>query len=438
VAKNNFPIISACLIVRNEEKSLAGCLRSIENAVDEIVVVDTGSKDRTVGIAEEFGAKVFHFEWRDDFSAARNFAKAQATGNWIFQIDADEELYASDRSQVRSFAASEMADIGLVAIHNLSVSDFGDNAPQVHFLARIFRNLPDIYYENAVHENLKLTRTAVHSGVKIVHHGYNLSPQLLREKRTRNGRILASQVAQEPDNPIPHFYLSSQYLAEKKYSDANRHARAACQLVDPAQAEFAHFYLMSLSNLCLIALELNDHVGVEKYSHQALGVCKDYLPPQFWLGTSLYRQQKYDEAKEVFKGYVRKARAQGQKKEVALYEHSSQTYLFQVMHMLGKIYRKAGATDLAAEMFQESVRLNPDFWIGYADLGYLSHETGNHAQAAVFLNQAFKIAKASKQVHPGNSMLWQDFVNLSKSLMSLLKQNETTEPAPRPQRVCPK
>jgi len=420
--KNECTTISACLIVRNEEKRLAKCLSSLGDSVDEIVVVDTGSQDRTVTIARDFGAKVFAFEWCDDFSAARNFAKSKASGEWIFQIDADEELFATDGDRVRNFVASGRADIGLVAIHNLSASVFGDNEPQVHFLARIFRNIPEIHYENAVHENLKLTRPTLPSGLNIIHHGYNLDPKLLRKKRARNGRILLEHVAREPDNPIPHFYLANQYLAEKNYEEAKDHAHAVCRLVDPTQNEFSHFHLMSLSNLCLIALELNDYDEVKRCSTLALNVCRDYLPPQFYLGTSLFRQEKYDEAKQVFEDYIIAVRGQTEKDSVALYDHSSQTYLFQVTHMLGKIYRKRGATDLAAKMFQQSVELNPEFWIGFADLGYLSYSQGDILQGAAFLSKAFELAKASKEVHPGNSALWRDFVNLSKSLMAMLKK----------------
>ena len=84
--------LSVCMIVKNEEKTLARCLYSIKDIADEIVVVDTGSTDKTTDIAQEFGAKVFSLDWKDDFSAARNFSLEKATGAWILIIDADEVL----------------------------------------------------------------------------------------------------------------------------------------------------------------------------------------------------------------------------------------------------------------------------------------------------------------------------------------------------------
>src|SRR4030066_756382 len=94
--KTGRPTISACMIVKNEEKFLAQCLKSIKDAVDEIIIVDTGSTDNTVEIAQSFGAKVYHHPWRNSFSEARNHSLSYATCDWILQIDADEALEQSD------------------------------------------------------------------------------------------------------------------------------------------------------------------------------------------------------------------------------------------------------------------------------------------------------------------------------------------------------
>ena len=82
--------ISACMIVKNEADNLAKTLPSLSQVVDEIIVVDTGSTDETVAVAEKYGAKVLHFTWCDDFSAARNYSLRYATGDWVMWTDADE------------------------------------------------------------------------------------------------------------------------------------------------------------------------------------------------------------------------------------------------------------------------------------------------------------------------------------------------------------
>src|ERR1700677_2356118 len=103
------PKLSLAMIVKNEARCLARCLRSVKQVVDEIVIVDTGSKDDTVKIATEFGGKISQFDWINDFSAARNFALDQTGGDWILVLDADE--FASDAlgKEIREFILSEPA-----------------------------------------------------------------------------------------------------------------------------------------------------------------------------------------------------------------------------------------------------------------------------------------------------------------------------------------
>jgi glycosyltransferase involved in cell wall biosynthesis len=88
--------ISLCMIVKNEESCLVRCMKSVRDHVDEIIIVDTGSMDNTVEIAESYGARVYHHPWENDFSKHRNQSLSYATGDWIFQLDADEELFPED------------------------------------------------------------------------------------------------------------------------------------------------------------------------------------------------------------------------------------------------------------------------------------------------------------------------------------------------------
>ena len=106
-SKDEAPTLSCCMIVRNEEQFLLQCLESIKDVVDEIIVVDTGSADRTVQIAGEFGAKVYHHPWNNDFSEARNVSLSYATCDWILIMDADEELEQEDGPLLLSLLKSD-------------------------------------------------------------------------------------------------------------------------------------------------------------------------------------------------------------------------------------------------------------------------------------------------------------------------------------------
>src|SRR5690349_2795694 len=106
------PLISACLIVRNEEANLPRCLGSLAGKIDQFVVVDTGSTDRTVELAQQAGAEVFQFAWCDDFSAARNESLRHAWGKWILWIDADDELVEREPGALRRLCETPRSSWG--------------------------------------------------------------------------------------------------------------------------------------------------------------------------------------------------------------------------------------------------------------------------------------------------------------------------------------
>jgi glycosyltransferase involved in cell wall biosynthesis len=99
------PRRSLCMIVRDEEQDLAECLESVADLIDEIVVVDTGSTDRTCDVARHFGARVFNFPWVDSFAAARNESLRHATGDWTFWLDADDRLSGVNRTKLQRLFA---------------------------------------------------------------------------------------------------------------------------------------------------------------------------------------------------------------------------------------------------------------------------------------------------------------------------------------------
>ncbi|MCK4633171.1 MAG: glycosyltransferase family 2 protein, partial [candidate division Zixibacteria bacterium] len=141
--------ISACMMVKNEEELLPGSLESIRNWVDEIVVVDTGSTDRTVEIAESYGARVYHQPWANDFSLHRNYSTSLATGDWILIIDADERIVEDDVPML--LRAIEEDRFGVISLNVINV--YGADESKVTFLNsfRIFKRELDLKYEGIVH-----------------------------------------------------------------------------------------------------------------------------------------------------------------------------------------------------------------------------------------------------------------------------------------------
>src|SRR5579862_477748 len=142
-------LISACLIVKNEQKFLAKCLRSVQPLVDEIVVVDTGSRDRTKQIAAECGARVFDFKWTGNFAAARNESLRHARGEWILTIDADECVRPFNRAQLRRLLRTN-SNAAYRVIYHIRPGFTPILEP------RLFRNHPLIRFKGGIHENIWL------------------------------------------------------------------------------------------------------------------------------------------------------------------------------------------------------------------------------------------------------------------------------------------
>jgi len=192
-------MISLCMIVRNEEKFLGPCLESASPAVDEIIVVDTGSTDGTAGIAGDYDAKIFPFPWRDDFSAARNASLERAKGDWILVLDADEALEEGAAARIRDSAGGRIHCGFFMPLTN----ELDDGKRTTCSMVRLFVNRPEIRYRYLIHEQMlpDLTQYARRTGrpigrlkAGIIHHGYQTQVMEKRDKIERNERLFEKQL----------------------------------------------------------------------------------------------------------------------------------------------------------------------------------------------------------------------------------------------------
>ena len=199
------PRVSLCMIAKNEQRFLGECLARAKDAVDEIVLVDTGSTDDTVAIAESFGAKVIHTTWPDDFSAPRNMGLQAATGDWILVLDADEFLQPGTCERIRD----AVRDSKVLGYHMRFVNVYGEGRTQGVMMVRLFRNLPGIAYQNVIHEQVtpSLQRIGQPMGlvlasadIEVEHHGYTEAVMNERGKNERNERLFKKQLEQTPDD----------------------------------------------------------------------------------------------------------------------------------------------------------------------------------------------------------------------------------------------
>jgi GT2 family glycosyltransferase/glycosyltransferase involved in cell wall biosynthesis/tetratricopeptide (TPR) repeat protein len=199
------PRLSVCLIVKNEEQFIGQCLASVGDVAAQIVVVDTGSTDRTVAIAKEHGAEVHHFAWCDDFSAARNAALEHATGDWVLSLDADEELLPEHRETLQQ----EMQVPGAMA-YRLPIVNKGREQDGCSYVPRLFRNAPSLFFLGRVHEQafssiqVRCQQWGLQHALgktTLLHHGYSAELVSNRNKIERNLRLLELAMEELPDEP---------------------------------------------------------------------------------------------------------------------------------------------------------------------------------------------------------------------------------------------
>jgi glycosyltransferase involved in cell wall biosynthesis len=206
---NRKPRLSVCMIVKNEERFLGQCLASVKDIADELIVIDTGSTDRTIEIAREHGAQVGHFEWCNDFAAARNASIATATGDWILFLDADEELSPAEKQNLSALLNSDN-----VALIRLPLINTHQGPISKSILPRLFRNIPAIQFLGCVHEGvytalLKISKEwqmDISVGdLLILHHGYTAEVISERNKVQRNYELLLKALDERPNEA--YFYM---------------------------------------------------------------------------------------------------------------------------------------------------------------------------------------------------------------------------------------
>ncbi|MGL5153261.1 MAG: glycosyltransferase family 2 protein [Clostridium sp.] len=215
--------VSVCLIAKNEENNIGRCLRSVYDIVDEIVVVDTGSEDRTKEIALEYGSKVIDFVWCNDFSKARNLSIENATGDWILFLDADEEMPKDDLLQLIEMMKNPG---GAEAYYLRMVNFIGGQDIGNAIVLRAFKNRPDYRFTGKLHEqiinsieNKAGLQSIVPTQIRIFHYGYDPDIVDTSAKSKRNLDILLDYPKDKQDGY--YFYsLGNEYARIDDYPKA--------------------------------------------------------------------------------------------------------------------------------------------------------------------------------------------------------------------------
>jgi hypothetical protein len=277
-----FPI-SLAMIVRDEEANLGRCLASVQGLVEEIVVVDTGSTDRTVAIAESYGATVHHFDWVDDFAAARNHALSLTTHPWRLVLDADEWIADRDHAktvldQVGGQVPGFIGNVGMLQVRaDGALND--DVVPQP-----IPRLLPrHVSYTGRVHEYPTPQRRTMHLGLTVGHDGHTAEAKARKEGR--NVDLLLRAVEETPGDPRLWYLLGNEYLVRERFEESLPGLIEAYHLLHPDEGQpvpsctetVAHHISLSLIFALSMAGRHEDAIAVGEVAVEEWGDSAEIL-----------------------------------------------------------------------------------------------------------------------------------------------------------------
>ncbi len=347
--------LTACLIVKNEEKHLERCLSSVKGHVDEIVVVDTGSTDRTVEIAQTFGAKVAQTEWTDDFSAARNLSLDLASGDWALWIDADEEVAPESWGPIREALIRPHFGGFFVRMVNF-MDEEGTANTYTHAPVRIFQLRPEVRFTGRVHEQITPSLDAIGlpcahlSGVTLNHYGYRPSDMAEKSKLDRTIGLLEREVREDPEDAFHWFNLANAYSVARRNEEAVHAARMCVRFLHPANAfgSLAYQILASGQNA------LGNPQEAFEACREAFERGHFSILNQFEKAHALFKMGRLDEALDAIEGCQGMPWDETMTGDYGIVTHKATT-------LGGQILSELGRYDEAAAAFHAARQVDPDF-----------------------------------------------------------------------------
>lgn len=301
------------MIVRDEAELLPGCLESVKDVVDEMIVVDTGSVDETPNIAEQYGARVIAHNWQDDFAIARNVSLEAARGEWILFLDADEQLDARARAALHWYTKQPNIEGVLLRIHSY-IDECSRLDAIVTPVLRLFRNNPKYRFQSAIHEQilnsmLRQSRSiSLYDSDLIIHHfGYLKRHMDRKDKIRRNRNLLLKQLEMTPDDPFHLYNLGSNVLQSNEWERAVGLFRRSC-LSAPANT----FYRpVSYKYEIAALLHLNRLKEALETSEAGIRDYPDYTDLHHWQGVLYMQMGNMGEAKASLERAARLGAATG-------------------------------------------------------------------------------------------------------------------------------
>jgi tetratricopeptide (TPR) repeat protein len=382
-ASSNSSNISLCMIVRDEAIMLPRCLKSVQGLVHEMIVVDTGSIDRTVEIAQQFGAAVYRHPWKDDFADARNASLRHAQGDWILVLDADETLMEECIPALQS---------ALESPHCLAVTllreEIGAQQNPYSLVCRLFRRHPQIQFQRPYHETIDDSITAlmqqephweVHSLLTpaIAHDGYRPEAIAQRHKSDRAERIMSRYLKAHPQDAYICSKLGALYVTQGQ--NALGEALLVQGLATQPEASATRYELHY--HLGLVYAATHQIALAQQHYEQAL---ETELPDVLKLAACINLAALYSGLENWI-----------QAEALLTYVVLIQPDLAIAHYNLGLVYKAQGNFDAAITAYQQAIALQPNNPEAYQNLGVVYFKQEKVLESLAAFQKAISLYSSS-------------------------------------------
>jgi len=412
-AKNcTTPKLSLCMIVKDEEKDISGCLESVKGVVDETIVVDTGSTDRTVEIAKSLGARVYSFSWCDDFAAARNESIRHATGDYIIWLDADDRIEGAEVQKLRELKQCFPRAKNRAYALQLQ-SPRGGLVEDSSYQTRIFPNLPGVCFEGIIHEQVghSLQRLRVPFEcvpIKVTHYGYS-DPKHLPEKAERNLGLLLRQEKKNPSDYVNQFHLAETYGALGNKAKALEHFKKVIYETN-CQNENHYILLAAYLEIAKLYKEMSLYNIATNTLHEAAQLFPDNSLIRFHQGEVYFCLRRYEDAlKELF--LVKEDELDLfvipiPTRAISYLLHYYKARCYQVLADQAGAQDTRGSLEKVREEYEKALQWNPNAVECLTDLGTIYLKSGMLEKARELLEKALSLGRKDSALYSNLALVY--------------------------------
>lgn len=413
---------SICMIVKNEEKNIEICLKSLQPLVDlklaDLIIVDTGSTDNTVKIAERYAEKIYFHPWKDSFSEARNWSISLATGEYIFIVDGDDEIKESEVEKIiYEFSKEDHKNYNTFSMKVKSYLDIDHKTSTTITQNHIFKNDGSLYYSGSVHNQPYSALPLKNLDITITHYGYIMTPELSDKKFKRTVPLLLKELEQCKDIYRQMYCRYQLSVSYGMHGDLEKALEETEFLVDAIRnIDFDTTYLVYLSNAALIYKGIELYNKVLEVCDLALNYQSDFIDLVYLKAEALFKTKQYEKAvkwlerylhlsKEFpkheiyndlrFSFYYLESQEEASKmlllssikitpNNAPLLEFETVNEYFNIAEECAKINSYTQAIDY----YKEGLKIDPENYSGYNNLAHLLNVAGRNEEAIYYYKQA--------------------------------------------------